>query len=1441
MKIAYRYKLKRKNAEKIMKKQEGMKMKKRMIWLFIIGLTLAVSGRALAASFTFKIPTIPFTPILSDVSNASAVVGQPSFTVYASISGDLQQKACCGAACDRTDCDMGDWYMLTDTTISPNPTCIPNANGQTDMPDASCKIPGLANPIVYYYKDPDVDQAEQVSMAFDSETGKFKADIPIDSSWVTGDVIKYFIAASDNRGNVISMLPEKSTAPCASLTTWITKYETPPVDNCSVANSYEKCSNNYSGQPSCAGSADSTVNDPEGDTCGEPNSAGVQSIVANSENTDILGYSLGAGLGYSALPNDTVVCGKMVLKGSTPTASSGPIEGYLLMFFNPDITDPNPADIYFPNVFAVTYAPEAAGADKNLVSVLWDGECVSNPNTSDILGCKIVVGNEGESKFKVGLGTNSHNLIMIAKNAVTTKTGNKTIIGDKSSRLRTLTLTGEINLSGGTAFWVVDLTAGIMMVKETMETTLGNAGKPAAPLYKSIACQANGSGDDPACTKSTTKPANNQCVITINPSPDAFAEKYMIYHNTTNDSSTATHLTDLDITTDLRTAHTVSYTVPQASLDGTTHYFFFSASTAASGETDRSKWTASEGCRVEDWKAPDPPTSAACSTPDGSQKKCLCTWSGPAGDTTLYGYNIKRSGSQLNGLTILGEQYTDSDETLVNGSTYSYEIQAIDVGNNESTWTSTSCVPEDLKPPSKVDTLGITLQLSKAAIDSSWAVVSDEDVEKYNFYGCYQDPTKPGSCNVKTGTTSINGYTLYNTQNQPTSANTLYYSKDDGFGEAETWCFYVEACDNCKTAGTCPNKVGTDSNCSAFDTISTYMKCLTITATSYDYAPFWPTNQTSGDEMTTTPLTEGNSCKLEWNKICEGDDGTFVDCNFPTAFELLGYKVMRAAATNNDCSITTVNDPGSGTPIATVGISSSPSYTDSTGLTNNTKYCYRVYGYNAFGKYSRKDPIPTPVACTPVDTKAPDKPEIDADNSEYSTEDGACNIKWAAVEDKGAISYSAYRCQGDLTTCNSATKFTNDELTDATDFDTAEFADPSVSTSVEAYTYCITAKDASGNTSTKYESADTTNCYVCYTGAQPCKTPGTVSAYEYNSQHGVKATWLASTSDDSSYDSGEGYNVYLCTSPTTCATKLNGSTPVQSFGTDYIKSDAGVSATCTDCYVGVSYVHMPTCKESDKTISSMPSSTSGKITVEPNVTTYCTTNPDSCPTTLKPTGGGTGGEIRIASYTDPQCASTTDCMKTPITPTYTNLAGATVELVDDAAPSTIISIGTVGDDGIVPGMAAPTGQTGHTYTVRLKLPLDTYSVGCASKTADSCYMTLKTGLTLPTTASTVTAKGTDVASPDTGNGGDIGNPNCDKDVNLTDILLIKNAYGAAAGDACYRAWADFNSDGNINLTDIIYMKKFYGQTISSSTISGAVLCQSKAPLPSCCATKSCTN
>nr|HPI78227.1 hypothetical protein [bacterium] len=225
-----------------------------------LALVVLLSCGAMAedVKFEFDIPTIPKTPKITDIVNSSAVAGAV-MKVYATIVGQEQMQACCGVNCDQTDCEMAQWWGRPDPTVVPNPPCIPNPNGT-----GNCMKSG--NPKLFYYVNEVANTGPPVTMSYNTDSGKFEGEISLAGTAV-GDIVYYYIVAVDGRGNVTSQLPSPDNVACTSVTSWNASYETAATSNCTMMSSYERCSLNQTGTPTCGTSY--SVNDPTGDTCGE--------------------------------------------------------------------------------------------------------------------------------------------------------------------------------------------------------------------------------------------------------------------------------------------------------------------------------------------------------------------------------------------------------------------------------------------------------------------------------------------------------------------------------------------------------------------------------------------------------------------------------------------------------------------------------------------------------------------------------------------------------------------------------------------------------------------------------------------------------------------------------------------------------------------------------------------------------------------------------------------------------------------------------------------------------------------------------------------------------------------------------------------------------------------------------------------------------------------
>jgi len=690
----------------------------------------------------------------------------------------------------------------------------------------------------------------------------------------------------------------------------------------------------------------------------------------------------------------------------------------------------------------------------------------------------------------------------------------------------------------------------------------------------------------------------------------------------------------------------------------------------------------------------------------------------------------------------------------------------------------------------------------------------------YNVYACEQKMVGV-DCEKKDTTWKKLNSSLVSQSNK-----TLTMQDKASFGDKESkWCFYVEACDNCTTAGTCPGN--TEANCSMFDTMTTYRKCLTLTAVAETYAPLFPASP-----PTVTAPAEGNSCKLEIERTTKTEcaNGTCdltPSVDFPAPTDLMGYYVFRAISTTANCNSVTMPEPptaangGTGT-----GAGAKPTFTD-VGLENNKTYCYRVYGYDAAGNFSRNEPKPDPVACTPKDTKAPEKPVM---TDPIGFDAVSCTPEWPAITDKDVVTYNVYRCEvlNDASCKATAnyTKITSEPVS------ALEYLDDTV-TPNHTYMYCATAIDMAPNESLTYESAAHTNCGACTPGNM-CKPPTNVIPGATPDKYGVKVMWNNSGSDPDGTTAG--YNIYLCStsSVSSCTTKLTAAPVAGNHSeTAYTISKVDVSADGT-YYIAVDF--KGDCDASAKIISTTAVEINKDVPADP-----CVANPTSCKIEIKISGAFQKTGLEACTF-----AADATCKNNAYKKTTTTIAGLKVQVYNKTTSSVVKEV-SAGTDGTLPSLKLMESDltTGNKYAVRAVIPaasLDAiYGQKSCTKdgTTGDCVATLADDVALSPTKAVETSA---IQMPDstTGSfGGEIGNANCDTKVNLQDLMAIKNAYNASRGDACYRAWADFNMDGKVGLGDLMTLKKLYNKTISDAAVSTAVLCQSKDPLPSCCATKSC--
>ncbi|HOX29126.1 MAG TPA: hypothetical protein PLQ76_08250, partial [bacterium] len=557
----------------------------------------------------------------------------------------MKKKMCCGAACDMKKC-LTDYayfeayYMdYPAEELAPNPACIPNPVVQPGFEkyESACVKPD--NPQLFYYTSKDPSVKGPVTMSYDATYNKFKGEIPAIDNLEGGDTITYFIMATDSNGNTAAMVPDSTEAPCPSISLWDDEKDTPKSYTCDIAGNYELCSKNKIGKPVCG--RNFTVNDPAGDTCGKPDSNGNISIVTGQNHLDLIGLSAGAGTGFSGVPGEKVVCALAGLNGSPPSQESGPISAYILTILNPDMPDSNPNDTYMPNSFFMSYYPETEGIDPNLVRVLWDGECVTDQITPDVLSCKLIVGGYSENKMKIGFDKNTIKFISLNK-----VSPSKTLIGNYSKTVILSMQTGQIMISGAVPFWVTD-TMPALRLYDFNKTIMMEYPPPdfTLPSVEATICEAENPGISNLCPKSAAKPAEgNRCILKILPPVDrTIEEKYKIYHSLSDDPATAVYEPSLDIVEDWSSpSFTKTFTVPADQLDGKKHYFFITSLRKGGKHETPLRNAEKTICQVEDWTPPAQPAGFACSTPDGEDNVCRCSWTRDAADSTLSAYALSR-------------------------------------------------------------------------------------------------------------------------------------------------------------------------------------------------------------------------------------------------------------------------------------------------------------------------------------------------------------------------------------------------------------------------------------------------------------------------------------------------------------------------------------------------------------------------------------------------------------------------------------------------------------------------------------------------------------------------------------------------------------------------------------------------------------------------------
>ncbi len=1334
-------------------------------------LLICSPAAAESIDFKFEIPTIPFPPQIANVQHVPPCVGQTDFQVTAEITGQAQKKAVCDII-PREDCTASDWYQIDDPEIVPNP-------------------PEIKAAWVHYYYDGNPTDGGKASMTYNAGLGKWEGEVPMKPGAEQGDSITYYVSAVDGRGNVASQTPSTGEEPCPDIESWDDSLATPLMDSCSYATGYSECNENRSYGPGNCG-AGYTLGDKAGDVCGEPDGNGVQSLISGeyADLVDIRGVTAGAG--------GTVFCTKIGL-GAPPPGSNhpAPIEGYLMIFFNPDIIDPNPADTHITNAYAVTYAPEASGSDPTLVKVLWSGDCVTNPNTDNPLDCKLLAaGTSDHPKLKIGYQNGSLRIMTNKSGTGEIYATSYSLIGASSVKSVLIAITGEINLSGGTAFWISDLTPGFAYSHKNQSVTILPASQctvgPCVNITSTLCSPTGAGGAGPVCPHSETQSAQNVCSVSFTDTGAVAVSQYRIYR-APKGSAAPGELAGTITGGGPNSAHTYNNSI--TTLDGAS-YDYYIACFDGVNETATAQYPQTyTQCTVDDWTPPAQPAITEAATPPGADATCRIAWTATGGDPTLKDFLIKRGGQILNPTAPVGksgDSYLWPDpENLDYTSDYSYTVLARDSVNNTSESAAATCRPRDLKAPCQVDEIVMSAAPTSGTLGATldWQACPDSDTAGYNAYACQLNGTKT-NCTTQQEYKKLNSGLVANPHIEDESP--------DNFPSEAWYRFFVESCDNCTDRAACDAR-----NCTGFPVSSDDFTDHFVSPEINTDKPHAP-----GGVAAAAPAM-GKSCSISWSRVCSDTEGTFEDCDNPTSDQLVGYKIMRQQSPG-------VLDPNAGTPVATIpagGTETTLSYTDA-GLANGVPYYYKVYAMDGARNYS--EGAHQEVSCTPARTTPPALPAMKSlTGNEFS-----CALDWDPVSDPYAITYEAHRCDGKMDACTTAAQFTRADETGASGISGTEYTDNNV-VEGEYYTYCIVANAEEQVKSAVYDAANKRNCGQCFAG-ETLAPPTDVTAWFEQNDYTVKVSFVRSVSEQG----GGGYSLYRCadsgcaeagrTRIKACSELAETSSAIRNIGMLNPLSISGEpegehyygAAYQSDCSAGapVSELHnVGTAISEQLDVLAQPCGSATKCVVL-----------SSCSNFESKTG----------------CSPVTRRDTTQTTATGYALApqqGFEVFLADRAGNPVGGAVARTGADGNYK-LSIDTQKNpldlGAAYQLILKLP-DGAIPGqpCSSGLpGDGCLIELNKNVTVKEDSTVTQVRGIPLA--DCG-GGEIGNFNCDATVDISDVILLKNCFGSSAGEDRYKTWCDVNGNGVVDVSDFIAIKNHFGLELDAAPSCPAAMCREK--------------
>ncbi len=363
-----------------------------------------------------------------------------------------------------------------------------------------------------------------------------------------------------------------------------------------------------------------------------------------------------------------------------------------------------------------------------------------------------------------------------------------------------------------------------------------------------------------------------------------------------------------------------------------------------------------------DTQPPTPPTLAA--SPVTSTQIDL-SWSGATDNVGIGSYRIYRVDPN-NTTIVLGllttvsgsvTSYVDAGRTP--GTTYCYQVTAVDLSSNQSNPSNVACATTpsgDTTPPS-APTLTAT-PVNQTQIDASWTAATDvgTGVAGYRLYRCVAP-------NTTTDCTASGGTLLIDTMNP-----TVLSYPNTGLTASTRYCYVVRAYDGA-------------NNLSAFSNNA----CATTPASP----PPPDTTPPSVPSLTTTAVIS-SEIDLSWTASSD-----------PGGSGVASYEIFRCQVVTTDCSAATV-----GTLLTTV---TSPTVAyNNIGLTPSTRYCYAVRAYDVAGNPSGFSNN----SCATTFPPPPSAPSAPSPFSATAASQTQINLAWGASNPNGGTitSYQIYFC-----------------------------------------------------------------------------------------------------------------------------------------------------------------------------------------------------------------------------------------------------------------------------------------------------------------------------------------------------------------------------------------------------------------------------------------------